>query len=249
MNNRLIQPIVGLITVLIGFHYLLSFMTLSKIFKDLGIGSYALINFDDLTFTFGIVNLYVLCLIFSGVLMMLFIEVIFEKKTLVKFHKKVDKMMANWYILSNSERSIAFLFIYALVMGISFVLLPLVLDDKTLLIVICMLVTLVAFFYFLYFYKKRYYIMGFHVLFMLVWAYLVIQQIDFANKDVKNDIPSKYLSFQYEGKRVQSSDSVGLIYLGYKQIIMKNYKNDSIYFYPTDQVKHIRMKIEKKGDQ
>ncbi|WMJ74111.1 hypothetical protein RCC89_13185 [Cytophagaceae bacterium ABcell3] len=204
------------------------------------IDPYGIISFEDISLPFGKLNILLFTLSSSGFLLIFanqLVESFFGSadresglNNLINLYQKIVQKISSsgWYILLLIIVIILFLiFQYCTFQYIS--------NQASLLLTFSFIILLtIAPIIYIMFVKQRKLILTFLLVFNFLWAYFFVGYIleESASKPQSSFVNVK---FDYDNSVVQTSDSLFFIYHGYKYLILKSSKGESI-LYPADKI-------------
>lgn len=124
-NTELISPLVGLISILLAFHYYLSYKWWTGIFEIYNIDALAILTLEDLTYPLGNINLSVFQLSSVGILFIYLIKLVFPIRDFdnsgEKLNKSIKEVVESFKKLSKLNKSLLTILISLLLFGYFFI--------------------------------------------------------------------------------------------------------------------------------
>lgn len=250
-KTNLIQSIIGIISILLSCHYYLSFKWINGFLNLYDIDSLAVIALEDVTFPFGSLNASVIILTSLGFLWIYGWKLASTQadydnsgRILANNWKEfVQNFKEFWSKLSLAVKFSISLGIVGLIVGYIFLFKPNLNFPNQLLEWFYILIFIAIPLVYILSSKKRNLIMGLYILCMFAWANLFVKvSLDNIAKP-RNEKNRKIteMSFIYDGKPIQTSDTLNFIYHGYKYLIMAT-PDSILQLYPTDKIGLIKYK-------
>lgn len=247
--------IASFITVLLAFHYYLSYEWIYGLLGIYGLQHLAIITIEDLLFTFVNVNFTVIKLASLGFLWIFGIQMAVSKEDYAKMDQKAVKGVGSFwdtlkwgvsYVQVRCKECKNVLILIVIISGLVFISYKfrlwgsLELPETGNLGESYFLIFLVIPIIHVIWPQKRTLTMGLYLLMIFLWSNKFVSRIIM---DVKNDTSQSEfktdLQFRYQGKLVSTSDSIDFIYRSYTYIILRNNLTSEMLLYPNDKIEKI----------
>ena len=248
-NIELIPSLVGLISVLLAFHYYLSYKWWTGIFKIYNLDSLAILTLEDLTYPLGNINLTVFQLSSVGISLIYLIKLIFPIRDFDNSGKNLSKGLkdarGSFKELSNRNKLISIILISLLLFGYFFIFRESLKFPNTSFEIFYLLIVIILPGCYILSYRKRpLFAIGF-VVCVFIWSSLFVNT-SLENTKNRKSSTETHISFVYNGVEIDSNDSLSFVFSGYKYLIMKDSSGHHLLF-PTKDIGMIRyLKQEKK---
>lgn len=229
MNNS-IQTITGSIGIYFSIHYFYSYMWFKKFFALHGLETFAILTFEDVTYSFGEANYQIIVIssvgmIWAWIWMLMDFKIQIGSNPFQNFSIKRMSKSAKWGILTClliGAGLLTWLYVYWFPKLDSFII------GFIILILGCPI------FCSLYNEKKTQIFATFWV-FSIVWGVKFIDQVILETQKNGSQSTSRF-TFCIDGEQKGANKRDYLVYHGYKYIIIGNYITKECQLYPTDQV-------------
>lgn len=244
-QNPTIADVAGIISIIVGIHYYLSYRWLHGLFSIWGIETLSIMTFEDLTFPFADVNISVILLSIFGFLGIFCWNLLSDKKSIhVKDVYGNFKLVKSEFLKKPFWAKITLVASF-LILASSYLLIlkPYVKYPSTKFEILYFAILLgIPIWYIFVNPAKRRNVLIFQMILMFSWANLfvnnVLEGID--QKESKNNI---LIEFTYKDELITASDSLRLLFHGHKYLItLKN--NEKIQLYDTKNIDNISVEIK-----
>ncbi len=235
-----IENLAGIISIIIGVHYYLSYKWLYGLLSIWGIETLSIITFEDLTFPFANLNISVILLSTFGFIGILYWNLVSNKKSkpakniseAFMFFKNGFKKKPIWmrwtFVISILILIITYFFIFKPQLDY---------PNKKLEILYFVILIGIPIIYIFIDNNKRNFVLGFQIFLMFGWANLFVNTILQRTTEKKSNIET-HIDFKYKNENITTSDSLKLLFHGHKYLIMSK-SNGEIKLYDTKNIDNI----------
>ena len=232
-----ITNIIGFITLVFSFHYFLSYKWLKGKFAIYGLDDLPLISIDDVTFSFAHINFLLIKLALIGFVLILLIKLFLSNEIWKNFDTNVvGQFKQNWKLMGIKLRiGLLMIFIFFL-LWIGFE----ILRENELSIplkISSFFITYGLPFTYVFWVKKRNLILGIYFVSIVIWTNATVDYSlnIFRWSENSRNKNTAALNFTFQGEDVEVSDSLQLIFHGYKYLILKEVTGN-FRLYPTKDI-------------
>jgi len=250
-KNISLNNIWQLITVILSFHYFLSYRWINGLLEIYGLDGFSIITIQDVMFPFAGLNYTIIGLCSIGFIVIFYFKFILTNETYLKadiIFKKNFKEGAKEIFKHKSIKSTLFKIVAFLIISISTIILfrnylKIPENGGYYIFWFLVLFILIPVIYVIWV-KKRTLILGAFLFLTFLWANQFIDKILI---DSKNTTPTTItnVSFNYHNKNIKTNDSLVFLYRSYEFLILRDKKTKKNMLFENENVSFLEIQKDK----
>lgn len=241
-NTFSINNLWTLITIILSFHYYLSYRWISGLLEIYGLNSLSIITIQDIMFSFVNLNYTVIGLCSMGFVILFYIRLTLKNKTYSKadktFSKNLKKFLNTIFTHKSSKNTIFKIISALLIIIVGYILfkhyLNIPKNGGSFFISLIILFIVIPITYVIWV-KKRAIILGGYIFIIFMWSNKFIDKIIVDTQNNASEHKTG-VSFIYEGKSIKTNDSLIFILQSYKYLIIKDLKTNKNKLYENENI-------------
>ena len=247
-NNFSLNNIWILLTILLSFHYYLSYRWINGLLESYDLKDFSIITIQDVMFPFVDLNYTIIGFCSIGFIIVFYIQLVLKNKTYSRADKIFQKNIKETFRIIFTHKSLKssiFKILSALIMIItSFILFKYYLnipENGTVFFIWIIVLFIIMPIVYVIWVEKRSIILGFYIFMTFLWSNKFIDKIIVDAKDIERDYKIE-ISFKYEGDSITTNDSLVFLYKSYKYIILRDLRTNKNKLFESEKITFLETK-------